>query len=69
CPANIPVNELVRLLDAGEYEQAAEQAALFSCIECGLCAYVCESRIPIFQFIRLAKHAVKRMSAAEEANA
>ena len=69
CPANIPVNELVRLLDAGEYEQAAEQAALFSCIECGLCAYVCESRIPIFQFIRLAKHAVKRMRAAEEANA
>ncbi len=69
CPVNVPVNEVVRLLDAGEYEQAAEGFDLFSCIDCGLCAYVCEARIPIFQFIRLAKHAVKRMNAAEEANA
>ncbi|MBS0012519.1 MAG: 4Fe-4S dicluster domain-containing protein [Desulfobacterales bacterium] len=69
CPVNIPVNELVRYMDAGEYEQAAENASLFACIECGLCAYVCESRIPILQFIALAKHAVQRLKAAEEENA
>ncbi|MFO7860773.1 MAG: 4Fe-4S dicluster domain-containing protein [Desulfosalsimonas sp.] len=69
CPVNIPVNELVRYLDAGEYEQAAENASLFACIECGLCAYVCESQIPILQFIALAKHAVQRLKAAEEENA
>ncbi len=69
CPTNVPVNELVRYLDAGQYEQAAEAAELYACIECGYCTYVCESRIPIFQFIRLAKHALERMKAAEEENA
>lgn len=69
CPTHVPVNELIRYLDAGEYEQAAERAELDACIECGYCTYVCESRIPIFQHIRLAKHALKRMKAAEENNA
>jgi Na+-translocating ferredoxin:NAD+ oxidoreductase subunit C len=69
CPTNVPVNELVRYLDAGEYEEAAERAELDACIECGFCTYVCESAIPIFQHIRLAKHAIKRMRAAEENNA
>lgn len=69
CPVNVPVNILVRFMDAGQYEQAAESADLFACIDCGLCAYVCESRIPICQFISLAKHAVTRMKAAEEENA
>lgn len=69
CPTNVPVNELIRYLDAGQYEQAAENAELYACIECGYCTYVCESRIPIFQFIRLAKHALERMKAAEEENA
>ena len=69
CPTHVPVNELVRYLDAGEYEQAAERAELDACIECGYCTYVCESRIPIFQHIRLAKHALESMSATEENNA
>jgi electron transport complex protein RnfC len=69
CPVNVPVNILVRYLDAGQYEPASEEADLFSCIECGLCTYVCESRIPILQFIALAKQAVQRLKAAEEENA
>ncbi len=69
CPTHVPVNELVRYLDAGEYEQAAERAELDACIECGYCTYVCESRIPIFQHIRLAKYALERIKAAEENNA
>lgn len=68
CPTHVPVNELIRYLDAGEYEQAAERAELDACIECGYCTYVCESRIPIFQHIRLARHALERMKAAEENN-
>lgn len=65
CPTNVPVNMLVRFLEAGQYETAAEQFDLFSCIDCGFCAYVCESRIPIFQYIKLAKHTLDRMNAAE----
>ncbi len=56
CPADVPVNMLVRLLEAELYDEAAEQYDLHSCIECGLCSYVCTARIPIFQYIRLAKH-------------
>lgn len=65
CPVNIPVNILVRLLEAQQYEAAGDQADLQACIECGLCAYVCEPRIPIFQHIKLAKHMLARMKAEE----
>lgn len=65
CPVNIPVNILVRLLEAEQYEQAAAQGELDACIECGLCAFVCESRIPIFQHIKLGKYMLERMKAEE----
>jgi electron transport complex protein RnfC len=68
CPVKIPVNMLVRLLEAGHYEEAAEQYDLDACIECGLCSYVCVSRIPIFQYIKLAKYELDRTQPAEEAN-
>jgi len=66
CPAKIPVNMLVRFLEAEQYEEGASEYDLFSCIECGLCSYVCVSRIPIFQYIKLAKHELGRINTAEE---
>jgi len=57
---------LVRLLEAGQYEEAADYYDLYSCIECGLCGLVCVSKIPIFQYIKLAKYELGRMSIAEE---
>lgn len=68
CPAKIPVNMLVRFLEAGQYEDAADQYDLYCCIECGLCSYVCVSRMPIFQYIRLAKHELARLNTAEAVN-
>ncbi|OQY13243.1 MAG: hypothetical protein B6I30_03285 [Desulfobacteraceae bacterium 4572_187] len=65
CPAKIPINMLVRLLEAGQYEEAADHYDLYSCIECGLCSLVCVSKIPIFQYIKLAKYELDRMSIAE----
>ncbi|WP_321493531.1 4Fe-4S dicluster domain-containing protein [uncultured Desulfobacter sp.] len=56
CPANVPVNLLVRYLEANLYEEAADRFDLESCIECGLCAYVCRAKIPLYQYIRLGKH-------------
>jgi H+/Na+-translocating ferredoxin:NAD+ oxidoreductase subunit C len=61
CPAGIPINMLVRFLEAGQYEEAADQYDLYSCIECGLCSLVCVSKIPIFQYIKLAKYELDRM--------
>ncbi len=63
CPVNIPVNILVRYLEADQYEEAADKYDLESCIECGLCAYVCTARIPIFQYIRLGKHELFKLRA------
>ncbi len=60
CPVLVPVNMLIRFLEAGQYEDAADEYDLHCCVECGLCAYVCPSRIPIFQYIRLAKYELGR---------
>jgi electron transport complex protein RnfC len=56
---------LVRFLEAGQFEEAADNYDLLSCIECGICSFVCVSRIPIFQYIRLAKYELDRAKAAE----
>ncbi len=61
CPANVPVNLLVRFLEVNQVEEAADQYDLESCIDCGLCAYVCTARIPIYQYIRLGKHALLKL--------
>ena len=69
CPAKIPVNMLVRFLEAGQYEQAAEEYDLYSCVECGLCSFVCVSRMPILHYIKLAKYELGRINTAEATNA
>lgn len=66
CPVNIQVNMLVRFLEAGKYEEAEDLYDLDACIDCGLCSFVCVSRIPIFQYIRLAKYELSRIRSIEE---
>lgn len=68
CPANLPVNILVRYLESTLYQDAADSYDLFSCIECGLCSYVCSARIPIFQYIRLGKYEIKRLESSIESD-
>ena len=68
CPARIPVNMLVRLLENAQYEEAAREYDLLSCIECGLCSYVCEARIPVFHYIMLGKYELSLMEKAEALN-
>ncbi|MFH1490732.1 MAG: 4Fe-4S dicluster domain-containing protein [Pseudomonadota bacterium] len=69
CPADIQVNMLIRLLENGLFEEATREYDLLSCIECGLCSYVCIARIPIFQYIMLGKSEFGRIQAAEESHA
>lgn len=63
CPANVPVNILVRYLEADQYEEAADKYDLDSCIECGLCSYVCTAKIPLFQYIQLGKNELLKLRA------
>jgi electron transport complex protein RnfC len=68
CPVKIPVNMLIRFLEASFHEEARELYDLDSCIECGLCSYVCETRIPIFHYIKMGKHELRMTEAAEAEN-
>ena len=65
CPANVPVNILIRYLSAAQYNEAVDQCDLQSCIECGLCAFVCPVNIPIFQYIKLGKYEFASLNTAE----
>ncbi len=68
CPADIPVNMLVRLLENSLYEEAVREYDMLSCIECGLCSYVCVGRIPVFHHIMLGKQEYDRIKSEEESN-
>ena len=65
CPAKIPVNMLIRVLENSIYEEAARSFDLFSCIECGMCSYICPAHIPILQYITLGKYEYNKASAED----
>ncbi|MEK7741473.1 MAG: electron transport complex subunit RsxC, partial [Nitrospirota bacterium] len=54
CPMGLMPSMLSILSEKGHYEDAKEYN-LFDCFECGSCAFVCPSKRPIVQFVRLAK--------------
>lgn len=58
CPMGINPSMLSILSEKGHYEEAKDYN-LFDCFECGSCAFVCPSKRPMVQFIRLAKSQTK----------
>lgn len=58
CPMGLMPSMLSVLSEKGFYEEAKDYN-LFDCFECGSCTYVCPSKRPIVQLIRLAKSQVK----------
>jgi electron transport complex protein RnfC len=46
---------LGQLAQARDYETMAKDYFLDQCFECGCCAYVCPSNIPLTQYFRIAK--------------
>ncbi len=58
CPMGLMPSMLSVLSEKGRYEEAKEYN-LFDCFECGSCAFVCPSKRPIVQLVRLAKSLVK----------
>ena len=43
---------------AGNYDETAKLHVM-SCVECGTCSYNCPGNVPIVQYIRVAKGAVR----------
>jgi electron transport complex protein RnfC len=63
CPALLLPQQLFWHAKAEEYDKAAS-FNLKDCIECGCCSYVCPSDIPLVEYYRIAKSALK--NTAEE---
>jgi electron transport complex protein RnfC len=55
CPVQLNPSMLGQLAQAREYERMAGEFHLDQCFECGSCAYVCPSNIPLTQYFRIAK--------------
>ncbi|MCF1426996.1 MAG: electron transport complex subunit RsxC, partial [Shewanella sp.] len=63
CPASLLPQQLYWHAKSGDYDRAADYN-LRDCIECGCCSYVCPSDIPLVEYFRVAKSAIR--NAAEE---
>ncbi|ASJ96703.1 electron transport complex subunit RsxC [Shewanella marisflavi] len=59
CPAQLLPQQLFWHAKAQEYDKAASYN-LRDCIECGCCSYVCPSDIPLVEYYRVAKSALKQ---------
>ncbi len=58
CPMGLMPSMISIYSEKGFYEEAKEYN-LFDCFECGSCAFVCPSKRPIVQLVRLAKSQTK----------
>lgn len=68
CPMRLMPNYLALHARGGDYDSAAEFNVM-SCVECGTCSYNCPANVPIVQYIRVAKGALRARAAAERARA
>ena len=55
CPIHLNPSMLGLLAKSSEYERMVEEYNLMDCFECGSCAYVCPSHIPLVQRFRMSK--------------
>ncbi len=63
CPAALLPQQLYPYARDRDYERAAEYD-LNACIECGCCAYVCPSNIPLVDYYRKAKSEIQNLERA-----
>ena len=68
CPMHLNPSMLGQLARKREYEAMEQQYNLSDCFECGCCAYVSPSNIPLTQYFRIAK-AISREQKIEAAKA
>jgi len=54
CPMGLRPYLYPKLVTARHYDECVENY-IDNCTECGTCAYICPSRIPILEYIRIAK--------------
>ncbi|WGP00126.1 electron transport complex subunit RsxC [Saccharophagus degradans] len=65
CPASLLPQQLFWYSQAEDHDRLKAHN-LFDCIECGACSYVCPSNIPLVQYYRASKGAIKIANAERE---
>lgn len=58
CPAKVDPARLFHLAETGQFLRA-KRYGVRSCMECGICSYVCPSRLRLFEHIRLIKQKLR----------
>lgn len=58
CPMHLMPNYLTQYAQERRYDEAAKMNVM-SCVECGTCSYNCPAGVPIVQYIRVAKGALR----------
>lgn len=58
CPMKLSPRDIERAVLAGDFGRT-EDLYVTSCMECGVCSYVCPARRPLVQAIRLAKKTLR----------
>lgn len=61
CPSYLMPFGIVAGVKAGRFDEAAGYGAM-SCVECGCCAFGCPAKIPLVQYIKLAKSEIRKNS-------
>jgi electron transport complex protein RnfC len=59
CPLHLNPSQFGLLAAKGAYDVMAAQYHLDDCFECGCCSYICPSNIPLVQYVRVAKGALR----------
>ncbi|MGB0524052.1 MAG: electron transport complex subunit RsxC [Flammeovirgaceae bacterium] len=67
CPLSLNPSKMGILAKFKAYDTMAEDYHLMDCFECGSCAFVCPSHIPLVQQFRVAKSIVRKRQNAKRA--
>jgi Na+-translocating ferredoxin:NAD+ oxidoreductase subunit C len=59
CPVRLIPTEIMKNVRAGKWD-GAERQNIADCMECGSCTYTCPARIPLVQYIKQGKEALRR---------
>jgi electron transport complex protein RnfC len=65
CPMHLNPSQLGILAANKRYQTMADQYHLMACFECGSCAFVCPSNLPLVQQFRVAKNMIRKGQAEQ----
>ena len=65
CPVRLNPTSIAHAAKFREFD-LARNLGLEACVECGCCGYICPSRIPLVQYMRSGKAALRKINQAEK---